>query len=119
MAKLTSLKPRLSSEPHAVTKAEPITREQERAQRAPWRRWYGLKRWRDMRWDVLVEAAFQCQMCARIEGDTSKLVADHRKPHRGDPALFWDRNNLWCLCEACHSTEKQKEEQSAPPGVWW
>nr|WP_259672432.1 hypothetical protein [Rhizobium sp. NLR12b] len=58
-------------------------------------------------------------MCARIEGDTSKLVADHRKPHRGDPALFWDRNNLWCLCEACHSTEKQKEEQSAPPGVWW
>lgn len=72
-----------------------------------------------MRWDVLVDAEFVCQMCGKLEGNTSKLVADHRKPHRGDPELFWDRTNLWCLCEVCHSTVKQREEQAAPAGVWW
>ncbi|MEZ2132481.1 MULTISPECIES: HNH endonuclease [unclassified Sinorhizobium] len=119
MGKLTTLKPRLSSAPSTVTKAQPMTRDQERAQRAPWRKWYGLKRWRDMRWDVLTEAMFTCQRCGVIEPDTSKLVADHHIPHRGDPELFWDRTNLTCLCEACHSTEKQKEEQATPVGIWW
>jgi 5-methylcytosine-specific restriction endonuclease McrA len=119
MTKLTTLKPRISSASHTIGKATPITRDQERAQRAPWRKWYGLKRWRSMRWDVLVEAMFTCQMCGKLEGKTSKLVADHRKPHRGDPVLFWDRANLWCLCEVCHSTVKQKEEQAEPVGVWW
>ena len=119
MTKLSTLKPRISSASHIISKAQPVTRDQERAQRAPWRKWYGLKRWRDMRWGVLVDAAFQCQMCGNVEGDTSKLVADHRKPHRGDPELFWDRANLWCLCEVCHSTVKQREEQAAPAGVWW
>ncbi|MDI7923391.1 HNH endonuclease [Ferirhizobium litorale] len=119
MSKLTTLKPRLSSASHTISKSAPITRDQERAQRAPWRKWYSLKRWRDMRWDVLVEAMFTCQMCGTLERDTSRLVADHRKPHRGDPVLFWDRANLQCLCEPCHSTEKQKEEQATPAGVWW
>jgi 5-methylcytosine-specific restriction protein A len=89
MAKLTNLKPVLSTALHSITNAKPVTREQERAQRAPWRKWYGLKRWRDMRWDVLVEAMFTCQICGTLEGNTSKLVADHRKPHRGDAVLFW------------------------------
>ncbi|MDW9781803.1 HNH endonuclease [Sinorhizobium meliloti] len=119
MSRLSTLKPRISSASYTLNKADPLTREQERAKRSPWRKWYGLKRWRDMRWDVLTEALFTCQMCGNLESDTSKLVADHRKPHRGKPELFWDRNNLWCLCEACHSSEKQKEEQEMPVGVWW
>lgn len=72
-----------------------------------------------MRWGVLVEAQFTCTMCCKTEDNTSKLVADHRTPHRGDPVLFWDRDNLACLCEVCHSTVKQKEEQATPSGVWW
>lgn len=119
MSRLSTIKPRISSASHTIGKADPITRDQERAQRAPWRKRYGLKRWKDMRWAVLVDAMFTCQMCGKLEGDTSKLVADHRKPHRGDPSLFWDRNNLWCLCEVCHSTVKQREEQAEPVGVWW
>ena len=119
MAKLTNLKPRIATIAHTITKVEPMEREQERAKRSPWRKLYGLKRWKDMRWDVLTEAMFMCQMCGKLEGDTSKLVADHKRPHRGDLNLFWDRNNLWCLCEACHSSEKQKEEQATPAGVWW
>lgn len=119
MARLSTLKPRIASPTQAVARTEPISRDQERYRRSPWRGWYNLKRWKVMRWDALVSAGFTCEMCGRLEGDTSKLVADHRKPHRGDADLFWDRENLWCLCEGCHSSEKQKEEAATPPGVWW
>ena len=76
----------------------------------PYRKWYKTARWRALRWAVLVRDLFTCQMCGRVEADTSKLVADHRKPHRGDETLFWDILNLWCLCAWCHSGAKQREE---------
>lgn len=55
---------------------------------------------------------FTCQCCGRIEGDTSKLVADHIIPHRGDPALFWDMSNLQTLTKQCHDSNKQRLEKS-------
>ena len=119
MAKLTTPSPRLSSAPLIMSQTEPLSRDRERAKRSPWRSLYGLKRWKDLRWEVLTEAMFTCEKCGHLEGDTSKLVCDHIEPHRGDLILFWDRNNLQCLCAPCHSTEKQKEEQETPPGVWW
>ena len=78
----------------------------------PWRRWYSLARWKALRWAVLVRDGFACQWpgCGRVEADTSRLVADHRRPHRGDAALFWDEANLWTLCASCHSSAKQAEE---------
>jgi 5-methylcytosine-specific restriction endonuclease McrA len=76
----------------------------------PWRQWYKTARWQALRWQVLLRDLFTCQMCGRLEGDTSKLVADHRKPHRGIEALFWDIANLWTLCAPCHSSTKQREE---------
>lgn len=89
---------------------EPIKAE---GQRSPWHNWYYLARWRRLRWDVLTAADFTCERpgCGRIEADTSKLVADHIDPHRGDPAKFWDRDNLQCLCKACHDSDKQKQER--------
>jgi 5-methylcytosine-specific restriction endonuclease McrA len=58
--------------------------------------------------------------CGRIEADTSKLVADHIMPHRGDERLFWDEANLQCLCKACHDGVKQAAEQGSVQmrGVW-
>jgi len=41
------------------------------------------------------------------------MVADHKTPHRGDEALFWDRQNLWCLCKGCHDGAKQREDRAA------
>ena len=49
--------------------------------------------------------------CGKIEGDTSQLVADHRRPHRGDERLFWDERNLQCLCKPCHDGTKQRQER--------
>jgi 5-methylcytosine-specific restriction protein A len=76
----------------------------------PWRRWYKTARWQSLRWEVLTRDLFTCQRCGKLAGDTSKLVADHRKPHRGLVALFWDITNLWTLCAPCHSSAKQREE---------
>lgn len=67
---------------------------------------------------VLIAAEFTCVRCGKLEGDTSKLVADHIKAHRGNPDLFWDEANIQCMCDACHSSIKQQEEQSVLVGVW-
>lgn len=80
-----------------------------------WRGWYSLARWRKLRLVIFARDLFTCQRreCGRIEGDTSLLVADHRIPHKGDPALFWDPTNLQTLCKPCHDRDKQREERRA------
>ncbi|PZQ55562.1 MAG: hypothetical protein DI555_07950 [Novosphingobium pentaromativorans] len=57
---------------------------------------------------------FTCQWpgCGRLIGETSKLVADHKTPHRGDERLFWDEENLTTLCANCHSSKKQSAERA-------
>ncbi|WP_461335862.1 HNH endonuclease [Bradyrhizobium liaoningense] len=57
---------------------------------------------------------------AQTKGDTSKLVCDHKIPHRGDERLFWDKTNLQTLLKTCHDRDKQKAEQSSlhTRGVW-
>ena len=82
-----------------------------RDQRA-WRQWYKTSRWQKLRWSVLVRDQFTCGRCKRVEGDTSNLVADHRRPHRGDETLFWDAANLWTLCKPCHDSWKQQQERA-------
>ncbi|MCJ8138421.1 HNH endonuclease [Falsirhodobacter halotolerans] len=82
-----------------------------RDQAVSWRKWYHTARWQKLRKGVLVRDLFTCQRCGRIEGNTSLLVADHKEPHRGDETLFWDAGNLQCLCQSCHSSDKQQEER--------
>ena len=83
------------------------------------RSWYHLARWkhpeRGLRIQVLTRDLFTCQWpgCGRLEADTSRLVADHKVPHRGDPTLFWSEANLWTLCKPCHDRLKQAAEANA------
>lgn len=81
----------------------------------PWRAWYNTTRWRKLRLNILKRDRFTCQWpgCGRVTGDTSQLVADHRRPHRGDAALFWDEDNLETLCKPCHDGPKQRAEIAA------
>lgn len=87
-----------------------------------YRAWYKTKAWRQLRWQALVRDLFACQMCGKVEADTSELVGDHKVPHRGDRALFFDLSNVWCLCAHCHNSTKQREERAAGKGgvvkVW-
>jgi 5-methylcytosine-specific restriction endonuclease McrA len=80
----------------------------------PWRAWYKTAEWQKLRWRILARDLFTCQMCGCLGSDTSRLVADHRTPHRGDATLFWDEANLWTLCKTpCHDSVKQREENAA------
>ena len=116
IAKLTSLRPRLGSLRPRLASA-PVDRQsfdRQRDQRS-WRKWYKTSRWQKLRMSILLRDLFTCQWpgCGRVEADTSQLVADHRKAHRGDEVLFWDERNLWCLCKPCHDSLKQREESRA------
>ncbi len=114
MARLRQLAPRLRPLGGRFASA-PVTRQERDRERdtQSWRRWYKTARWQRLRMSVLVRDLFTCQRCQRIEADTSQLVADHRRPHRGDEALFWDERNLQCLCAPCHNGAKQREEHRA------
>jgi len=87
----------------------------------PWKAWYKLKRWRVLRSEIFHRDLYTCQCgCGLMEGNTSLLVCDHKKPHRGDAGLFWDETNLQTLLKVCHDRDKQRAEQSSlnQRGVW-
>jgi len=37
-------------------------------------------------------------------------VVDHRIPHKGDPVLFWDRNNWQAMATECHNKKTAAED---------
>jgi len=107
-SRLATAQPRMSAAPAPATEVE---RSRFRDENAPGRKLYKKARWQKLRWSVLVRDMFTCKRCGRLEADTSQLVADHKIPHRGDEALFWDAGNLQCLCKTCHDRDKQREER--------
>lgn len=53
----------------------------------------------------------QCSECG--EGRIRVLAAtvvDHRIPHRGDMALFWDSDNWQAMSKACHDKKTALED---------
>ncbi|WWT39524.1 hypothetical protein [Microcystis phage Mae-JY02] len=120
MGRLSQLKAGIAPLPRLLSFADDTKAQQSRTRdrRHEWRAWYKTKRWRQLRWSILTRDLFTCGMCKAIKADTSQLVADHKVPHKGNEALFWDEANLWCLCKGCHDSAKQKEEAAARPRRW-
>lgn len=108
MSKLKTLQPRL----RALKDRVPRVVEPDRHDRPAYHAWYKTAAWRKLRWKVLVRDRFTCQICGSVEGRKGQQIADHRQPHRGDEALFWDENNLQCLCKTCHDGTKQRQEKA-------
>lgn len=52
-----------------------------------------------------------CLACAAAGLDEASRVTDHVIPHRGDMALFWDRENWQPCCRWHHDVVKQKLER--------
>lgn len=76
-------------------------RARERAQRDPvMQAMYDSPAWKLLRAQCIAEAGGRCATphCPRIA-----TRADHKVPHRGDHALFFDAANLQALCERCHN----------------
>lgn len=52
-------------------------------------------------------------LCAKHDGRgevVAATVVDHKVPHKGDKALFWDRNNWQSLCKPCHDEKTATED---------
>lgn len=67
------------------------------------RKWYSSEHWRSLRLRVLADEPI-CMDCHV----TASTECDHKVPHRGNPALFWDRANLQGLCAVCHGQKTQR-----------
>lgn len=52
-----------------------------------------------------------CQAEGRV---TAASVVDHVIAHKGDQALFWDRENWQPICAPCHNRAKQRDERGRP-----
>ncbi len=92
--------PELSHEPRCEKH-----RKQERKQRDEYRgssadRGYGLH-WRKIRLAFLASHPL-CTLCHAQGYLTAATVVDHIQPHRGNPDLFHDPENLQALCKPCH-----------------
>jgi 5-methylcytosine-specific restriction endonuclease McrA len=86
----------------------------------PWKAWYKLARWRELRLRIFLRDLYCCKACGHTVSNTALLVCDHRRPHRGNVTLFWDEANLQTLCKPCHDGAKQRAEQATlnERGVW-
>lgn len=110
MARMKQLAPRgRQLQPRGQNGPVPV-RTRDRVDR--WRAWYKTAEWKNLRWQVLVDAHFTCARCGFV-GESRELVADHDTPHRGNHDLFFDRLNLVCLCATCHNRDKQREERAS------
>lgn len=78
-------------------------------------RGYGYK-WQQLRKAVLMEQPL-CVFCQAEGRVTAACVVDHIVPHRGNPALQYDRTNLQPLCAHCHNSKKQKMENAERKNV--
>jgi 5-methylcytosine-specific restriction protein A len=76
---------------------------------SPWHHWYSKQRWLTLRSRQLWDEPL-CQMCQEAGRIVAATVVDHIKPHKGDPELFWNRQNLQSLCKAHHDVSKQRDE---------
>lgn len=117
MGRLSSVKPRLGSIPSIFGRA-PVTeaeRSRYRDQTKSWRSWYKTARWQKLRRSVLERDGYTCQatgvlLVGKYPAPNSPVV-DHKRPHRGDPELFWDEGNLQAVSKEYHDRVKQSIEK--------
>jgi len=97
------------------TETSEADRSRQRDASQPWRAWYKTARWQRLRAFVLKRDGHLCQktgvaLVGKYPAENSPVV-DHIKPHRGDPDLFWDPENLQAVSKAYHDKEKQSLEK--------
>lgn len=66
-------------------------------------RLYNSNRWQKLRARQLATFPL-CWYCEQAGRVTPADTVDHYRPHKGDPVLFWDPDNLKSSCTACHNS---------------
>jgi 5-methylcytosine-specific restriction protein A len=67
-------------------------------------RGYGTRWQRESKAYLLLHPWCSCGCGARAQ------MVDHKRPHRGDAVLFWDRANWQGLAWSCHSRKTAAED---------
>jgi len=75
--------------------------------RSEHQRLYGY-RWQRAR-KRFIEQNPLCKPCEEAGRFTPTFAVDHRTPHRGNAALFWDEQNWDPLCESHHNAKSRSE----------
>lgn len=121
MPKLSGLKPKLAGLTQRLSyiPGNERERDKQRSQTQHWRAWYNSQRWRKLRDEVRLRDLYTCQRCGILCAGKGKSAVDHKKPHKGDEAKFFDASNLQLLCKPCHDSERQKEDRQVISGVWY
>lgn len=120
MARLKSLPNRLAPAPRRLgtPPANEAERSRLRDETQPWRAWYKTARWHRLRKQIIKRDGDQCRQTGALlvgrRNAPNSAVVDHIRPHRGDPKLFWDPNNLQTVAKHWHDSVKQKQEKA-----WW
>lgn len=116
MPKLGSLKPRFGSLPPRFGSPIGDRKGQDRYRRdtQPWRAWYNTAEWQRLRQAVLKRDKWTCQrsgvLCLGKANEPDAPVVNHKIPHRGDRALFFDLCNLEIVTKQVHDSLIKTEE---------
>lgn len=119
MARLKTLKPLVGSLPPRVgyLAGDEKARDRQRRICQPWRSWYKTARWERLKRQAHVRDMYICQrsglLCTGKGNDPLAPVANHKTPHRGDPKLFWDIDNIETVAKFVHDGEIQRQERAA------
>ena len=84
--------------------------DRERNRRDPGRKLIFSERWRLESKAFLARPENRWCACGRCQPVRPADMVDHRKPHRGDLALFWDRENWQPMDIRCHSGKTNRED---------
>lgn len=73
---------------------------------------YRTAAWRHLRQQAFTRDGYVCQLCGELCTGQGKdhprsPVCDHINDHKGDPALFFDLDNLRTLHKQCHDKERR------------
>lgn len=116
---LKAMASRLGRLPHRMAFADAgdaAGQSRSRDARQPWRSWYKTADWQRLRKQCLERDGWVCQKTGVVLSGkypaSNSPVADHIKPHRGDPNLFWDLGNLQAVSKQYHDSEKQRLERN-------
>lgn len=119
MAKLKTLQGRVGTLPSKLKHVSAASGA-DRDRTIDWRKWYRTARWKRLRLSVFARDGYICQHTGvRLIGKppaANSPVAHHKTPHRGDPALFWNIDNLETVSKGWHDTVAQTEERAAAVG---
>jgi 5-methylcytosine-specific restriction protein A len=85
-----------------------------RREKDQYRKFYGTAAWAQLRFWKLCNSP----MCEATEKDgapcrAAATVVHHKRDHKGDPALFFDRDNLQALCKPHHDQETARRVNEA------